>query len=196
VFLIFSNRPSAATSDVVYGPEIVARSAKGNVLAPKHLESPNAPTFASACPRRLRRLISLIGCLRSGENRRSVEELQRDYHVSRRTIFRDFATLRSAGIEICHSPEYGHYHISTGSIAPLDLLTAADFGALLAILDDVIIQSANETRRHAAVQARARIEQFTSELNEDIREQIRSSRDQITTGPEEQIARLTKPRSR
>ncbi|ADG68882.1 Helix-turn-helix type 11 domain protein [Planctopirus limnophila DSM 3776] len=63
-------------------------------------------TQNSGTKERLQRLIKLVVLLQTGR-RRCVADLSVDLEVSRRTIFRDIALLRDAGLPIVHQTENG-----------------------------------------------------------------------------------------
>lgn len=77
------------------------------------------------------RLLRTFLELQSGFGK-TMEELTSQFRVTRRTIFRDFATLRQAGIEVIHDDELGCYRlIRQDRFQHVNHLEDTDFNNLL-----------------------------------------------------------------
>lgn len=103
----------------------------------------------------------------------SVDAINRfcsEYRVSRRTLCRDLAVLRAAGIDISYSRERKHYDAENRNIASLDVLTPEDLEILLAVLNQAICAAVDESRRVAITRTRERIKAFVERLDPEIRD--------------------------
>jgi len=85
---------------------------------------------------RLRRLLQLINLLQGGRQH-NTEALARECEVSRRTIFRDLDTLRTAGVPLVYDESQQRYHIPGTYYLPPTNFTPEEAMALVVLCHDL-----------------------------------------------------------
>lgn len=79
---------------------------------------------------RVQRLLRLITVLQSGRAR-SVAELEAEFGISRRTVFRDLEMLQSAGIPCYYQPERGYRISESFYLPPISLTVPETLGLMI-----------------------------------------------------------------
>jgi len=80
--------------------------------------------------RGVRRLVRLLTVLQSGRAR-SVAELEAEFDVSRRTVFRDLEMLQEAGIPCYYEPERGYRIAESFYLPPISLTVPETLGLMI-----------------------------------------------------------------